>query len=150
MKVIFCRSHTPSSWLVRLLTWSEWSHVVLVHHDGVHAVEAVWPRVRETTVDKVAAHNAVCELVDFPCQFPHVAYKWAQDQVGKWYDLSALFGFIIHRDMAHPGRWFCSELVAEAFHQGWSPLFREALIDRITPQDLWKLPGKDASQDGVA
>jgi uncharacterized protein YycO len=143
MKVMFCRSRTPSSWLVRALTWSEWSHVVLLGPDGIHTVEARWPRVKHATRAEVERDNHVIKVVNLYCLYPQLAWNWALDQVGKPYDLTALFGFMIHRDWARPDRWFCSELIAMAFQHGAAPLFRQDMIDRITPQDLWLLPGQD-------
>ena len=142
MKVAFCRSNTISSWAVRFLTWSPYSHCVLVAADGT-TVEAVWPRVKASTLSAVLADNGTVHLVDFPCADPASALDWARLQVGRPYDWRAILGFVFHRDWADPHEWFCSEFVAEAFAEGGSPLLRPGALGRVTPQDLWMLPGVD-------
>ena len=140
MQVLFCRSNAIGSRLIRLLTWSDWSHVALV--DGDRYVEATWPRVRESTLAEILAAHTEHQVVEIPCRDPQAALKWARAQVGLPYDLGALLGFLVHRDWTKPWRWFCSELVAEAFEEGGSPLFRANTIGRVTPQLLWMLaPG---------
>jgi uncharacterized protein YycO len=141
MKILFFRSNTLLSWLIRLLTWSEWSHVALVM-DG-QVVEAVWPRVRQVPME-VAQRGYVVAEVEIPCHDPATAWAWVVAQEGKPYDWSALPGFLLHRNWENENRWFCSELAAKAFQEGGTPLFRSDCVSRVTPQMLWMLPGVDA------
>jgi len=143
MKILFCRSRTPISWLIRQFTWSDWSHCVLVAPDGVSTVEARWPRVTRSTVEAVRKDNGIVAMVDLPCPYPDTAFNWACTQVGKPYDLRAIFGFILHREWRDDSRWFCSEFVAAAFDAAASPLLRPIALNRVTPQTLWMLPGRD-------
>jgi len=139
MKILLCRSNSIGSWLIRALTWSSWSHVVLINGDD--AVEAVLPRVRRSTVADIRAAHSECLVVELPCADPEAAWAAALSQVGQHYDWEALLGFLVHREWASPGKWWCSELVAWSFAQGGSPLFRPEATHRVTPQDLWMLPG---------
>lgn len=141
MKVLFCRSNAVGSWLIRLITWSEWSHVALLVDEDT-AIEATWPRVREVALEEILAHHTENLTVELPCHNPAAAIKWAREQVGKPYDAWALVGFLLHRDWTEPWEWFCSELVAQAFEEGRSPLFRPEAVFRVTPQMLWMLPGE--------
>ena len=141
MKILFCRSNTFVSWAIRLLTWSEFSHVVLVTPTGT-CIEATWPRVHEVTRDFVNGDNDVVVEVELPCLDPVEATWWARGQIGKPYDWRALLGFLIHRDWTEGQHWFCSELVAAAFEEGGMPLFRAQVLSRVTPQAVWMLPGK--------
>lgn len=141
MRILFCRSRTVISWLIRLLTWSDWSHVVIVGPDGVNTVEADWPKVYIGTLIDARRTNDIVEEREFPCANPQAAWEWALAQAGKRYDWTALAGFLAHRDWAYPDRWFCSELAAAALQEGGSPRFREDSIDRVTPQMLWILHG---------
>lgn len=138
MKILLCRSNTIGSWAIRILTWSPWSHAVLINRDD--AVEATWPRVQQTTAAKVIAKHSAYTFVDLPCWSPDLAWKAAQSQIGQPYDWTALVGFLFHRDWEKAGSWFCSELVAWSFAQGGTPLFRPDVAKRITPYDLWLLP----------
>jgi uncharacterized protein YycO len=142
VKVAFCRSRTLASWVVRVFSWSSWSHTAILTDDG-RVLEAVWPRVREITHDAFQADNTVVKIVELPCSDPASAVAWARAQVGKRYDLLAVVGFAFHRTWTDTRQWFCSEFVAMAFGEGHTPLFRDAAIHRVTPQDLWELPGVD-------
>lgn len=137
MRVLFCTSKLPGAALIRAITWSDWSHVALI--DGEDAIEATWPAVRVAPLSEIIAkHSAYC-IVDMPCQDPSAVLAAARSQLGKPYDLTALFGLLVRRDWQEPDRWFCSELVAWAFAQGGSPLFRPEALYRVTPQHLWMI-----------
>lgn len=137
MKILLCRSRTIGSWLIRLVTWSDWSHVAVI--DGEHAIEAVWPRVRRVPLADVMAQHTACEIVEFSCTDVDAAIRAARSQIGKPYDLTALVGLLAHRDWQEDDRWFCSELAAWSFAQAGTPLFRHDAVHRITPQHLWML-----------
>jgi uncharacterized protein YycO len=65
------------------------------------------------------------------------AYEWAQTQVGKKYDHTAIFGLAFDRDWRAKDSWFCSELVAEAFEQVGAPLLNPDVdVWRVTPRDI--------------
>lgn len=137
MRVIFCTSRLPGAVIIRAVTWSEWSHVALV--DGDEVIEATWPAVCVTPLAEVIAKHSAHIIVDLPCRSSAEIIQAARSQVGKGYDLTALFGLLARRDWQEPDKWFCSELVAWAFSQGGSPLFRPEAMHRITPQHLWML-----------
>ena len=143
MRILFCRSNTFASWLIRKLTWSDWSHCVILEPDGVHTIEARWPEVRVATLTDVLLEYEVVEIVAMPIANPQAAVSWAWNQVGKPYDWMALFGFIFRPkgDWTDPGKWFCAELVAMAWAHGGSPLVKADLVSRVTPGMLWMLPG---------
>ena len=103
------------------------------------AIEAVWPAVRSVPVAEVIAAHSECVIVDFPVRDPEAVIRAARSQVGKPYDLTALFGLLMHRDWQEDDSWFCSELVAWAFAQGGAPLFRADAMHRVTPHHLWMI-----------
>lgn len=139
MRVLLATSNLPGAVLIRALTWSQWSHAALLVDDA-NVVEATWPNVRVTPLADVIAKHTRHIIIDLPCGNPDEAIRAALSQVGRSYDLTALFGILIHRDWQEDDRWFCSELVAWAFDQAGSPLFRHEDVHRITPQHLWMLP----------
>lgn len=140
MQIAFFRSRTIGSWLIRLITWSDWSHVALV--EGDMAIEATWPRVRRVPLAEIVATHAEHVLVDVPAWASADILAAARRQIGKPYDWTALFGILLHRDWQEQDAWFCSELVAWAFGQAGAPLFRPEAMHRVTPQHLWMLPEK--------
>ena len=67
------------------------------------------------------------------------AYAWANTQIGKPYDFSAIAGIALNRDWRNEDRFFCSELLALAFEKAGFPILStrpSAAIYRITPRDL--------------
>lgn len=137
MRVLFCTSRLPGAVLIRAVTWSDWSHVALI--DGDEMIEATWPVVRVAPLAKVIAAHSAHIIVDLPCRSPAEVINAARSQMGKPYDLTALFGLLMHRDWQEEDSWFCSELVAWAFSRGGSPLLRREVMHLITPQHLWIL-----------
>lgn len=138
MKVLLCTSNLPGALLIRWMTGSQWSHCALLSDDGM-AIEATWPRVRMVRSDKIVAAHTKSTVIDIPCDAPQAAWDWAAKQVGKPYDLTVLFGWLTGRDWQEDDSWFCSELVAKAFDAGFSPLFRDGSLSRVTPQNLWMI-----------
>lgn len=137
MRVLFSTSRWPIAALIRTVTWSRWSHVALI--DGDDVIEALWPRVKVSPLADAIAARPNHVIVDLPCNAPDEVIRAARAQVGKPYDLLAIFGLLMHRNWQETDRWFCSELVAWAFNQAGSPLFRAEAMHRITPQNLWIL-----------
>lgn len=137
VRLLFSTSRLPGASLIRMVTWSKWSHVTLV--DGDVVIEAVWPRVRVVPLSDVLSRHSRHAFVDVECRDGKAIIDAARSQVGKPYDLTALFGLLMHRDWQEPDRWFCSELVAWAFDKAGSPLFRRDAMHRVTPQHLWMI-----------
>lgn len=137
MKLLFCRSNTPISWLIRLVTWSSWSHVVVVGPDGVQTLEATWPRVTLSTVDQVRHDNGVVLAVEFPCPDPETAWAWGLTQQGKPYDLLGIIGLLFHESWANEQRWWCSDYATALLLHGGRRLFRPGALHRIDPEHLW-------------
>ena len=103
--------------------------------------------VRVAPLAKVIAAHSAHIIVDLPCYSPAEVINAARSQIGKPYDLTALFGLLMHRDWQEDDSWFCSELVAWAFSRGGSPLFRREVMHRITPQHLWILAPEPTPPD---
>lgn len=135
MRVLLCTSNKIGARIIRWMTGSRWSHCALVL--GELAVEATWPRVRKVPVQQIIDEHDESIMIDIPCKDNASAFYKALQQVGKPYDLTALIGWLSGRDWQEPDSWFCSELVAWAFEQGGSPLFRDGVLSRVTPQNLW-------------
>jgi uncharacterized protein YycO len=62
--------------------------------------------------------------------------NFLHDQVGKPYDPSALWAFVFNRDWHDPGKWICSELVAEGAQQARIVSQLYFAVHQITPGAL--------------
>lgn len=138
MKVLLCTSNLPGAVLIRGVTWSKWSHVALVLDDGT-AIEATWPKVRRVALTDITSNHSKYVIIDIPTDCDNQIIDAAMSQIGKPYDITALFGLLVHRAWSDTDKWFCSELVAWAFSEGGHPLFRSEDVHRITPQNWWML-----------
>ena len=137
IRLHFSASDNFGARLIRLTTWSRWSHVELIDgHDliganwpgGVEVVSRLWREVR-------SKRWAVAEVPGDP----RPAIAWARTQLGRPYDTAGVLGIATRRRWQDDDAWFCSELVAAALWQAGTQLVR---VDqwRVTPQHLWQSP----------
>ncbi len=147
IKVIYTDRDGIVPKLIRLFTWSEWSHVAIV--DGDTVIEAVMGKgVIETPLAELQAESSLWKLEEYPCLDADAIIAAARSQVGKPYDKTAIIGMLFNRDWQEDDSWFCSELVAYSFLQGGRKLFRRDTLNRITPEHLWMLePTSDLDLD---
>lgn len=138
--LLFCTNPTnPLSWLIRAGSWSKWSHVAII--DGDDVIEAIALHgVVTTPLAMRKAEDKTWQVVTLPCADPQAVIAAARSQIGKPYDYTGVLGIGLHRDWQESDAWFCSELVAWAFEQGGTPLFRAGASRRVTPQDVWMAP----------
>lgn len=135
--VLFMRTRTISSPVIRFLTWSSWSHVALVDAHG-------------TAYEARFQYGCTARPVRYPLleatryQFGHCVVdsgikQFLAEQIGKRYDWTAVLGLGVHRDWQDDDSWFCSELVATAFARVKAPLVNKR-FGRVTPQDCYESP----------
>lgn len=138
ISLLFSTSGHPMSAVIRLGTWSDWSHVAII--DGDDVIEATAPAgVRRLPVVQAIAHATQAVIVELPCRDPRAVIAAAASQIGKPYDWTAVLGLGLRRNWQEDDAWFCSELVAWAFQRAGEPLFRAEVLRRVTPQHLWML-----------
>lgn len=136
----FERSNTCISRAIRVLTFSEWSHVDLVLPDrrllgavaprGVMIRNAYDTHPSDIRVGFVFCNDAITQRV----------HEFCARQVGKPYDWLALAGWLARRRWDDHDAWFCSELIAAAFQYAGYPLLQVDEATRITPRDLALAP----------
>jgi len=120
------------------VTWSDWSHVAIL--EGEKVVEAVWPKVRETTLAALVAKHETCLIVDFPTPGKDAEIMaLALTQVGKAYDLAGVLGLWWHRNWQEDDAWWCSELPEWCCQKVGIKHFRASAVKRITPQHWWMI-----------
>ena len=140
MKIIFSKRRHVGSWLIRTVTWSEWSHVELVLPNGQLLGAAAPHGVVVDKLDKrLSIASQVIEMDVSRWVNASAVEAWANEQVGKPYDWAGCVGIGIHRDLQDDKKWFCSEFVVAALCAGGFEPYRLETLHRITPQDLWKL-----------
>ena len=136
--LLFSTTANPFSGLIRVATWSRWSHVAIV--DGDHVIEAVALHgVRRVPLSEAIGRAKRYALVERPCRNPKGVIAAAISQIGKPYDYTAVLGIGLHRDWQEDDAWYCAELVAWAFDQATEPLFRPEALRRVTQEHIFML-----------
>lgn len=138
VRLVFSDGGTVISGLIKVVTWSDWSHVSILTPDNM-------------VIDSTMLHGGVkvrpyTELVKeekrvLVREFPMLSQKtieFAMTQRDKPYDFTAVLGLPFRRDWEEDDRWFCSELIAWAAKQAGEPLVNKDSW-RITPQDLFEV-----------
>lgn len=139
LDLLFCTNPAnPLSWVIRAGSWSKWSHVALIDGDDVIESVALHGVVR-TPLATRQRQDPRWAIATLACADRTAIIRAAKTQIGKPYDYTGVIGIGLHRDWQEADSWFCSELVAWAFQQGGSPLFRTGACRRVTPQDIWML-----------
>jgi len=138
VQLLFSSTCSPLSWLIRICTWSTFSHVALV--DGDQVIESM-PGfgVRRISLTAALRETSRHERVNLPANAPAQVLAAAASQIGRAYDYNAVLGLSLHRDWQQDNAWFCSELIAWAFQQAGEPLFRAECMRRVTPQHIYML-----------
>ena len=140
MQLIFSRSRSPASILIRLGTWSTWSHVAVIL-GGDQVIDATWrfgvaTRALRTVIDESSHYS----IVGLDADNPLGVINALRSQLGKPYDISAVTGLALRRNWQEDDAWFCSELLAWAWEKSGQPLFHRDSRHRVTPQNIWMLP----------
>lgn len=139
------------SWLIRWLTWSDWSHVDFVLPDGTLLGARLIGGVKVRRVNYLgkSAKKARFAILGAPDSVIERAYS----QIGKPYDWRGILNFALHRNWRETDSWFCDELVAWCCEQQGTPLLNPATpVRRLTPRDLTlsvRLSGTSATEVSV-
>lgn len=134
MKVVFARSNTVASLLIRLVTWSRWHHGGAVTQDGLYVIEArAKEGVVKTPINDFIKRYDKCEFAEIECDNKK-AFEFLNAQLGKKYDWSAASGLLFKLMPNHENKWYCFELMAAA-----SGVFRKERNSRVTADILWMI-----------
>lgn len=129
LQLFFGAGKSWRSRLIRLITWSRWSHVAIV--DGGDVIEAAGGQgVRRTPMGLLKAKYGE----DWEIREIDGDIEKAREMIGREYDTSGLAGWFFRQLWEDPERWFCSELVAYA-----SDLYPDDTAYKITPEDLYRV-----------
>jgi uncharacterized protein YycO len=133
--LLFSTTKDWDSRVVRLLTWSDFSHVDLIDGDEViGAVPGQGVVVAPIHTRITAASAILVAQVEAP---DDRVTALVRSQIGKPYNWAAVFGIALHRDWTNKDSWFCSELLAWAFREVEHPVINPMIyLNRVTPQML--------------
>lgn len=139
-RIIFSTNNIIGSVLIRIGTWSRYSHCDFITEKGTVIGATAFGGVHEYDLaERIAdsTHYAIYE-VDAERDAVEAAIR---PQLGKAYDWLGCMGIAMHRDWRSDDKWFCSELIAYAFEKAGTPLVNpELYLNRVTPEALLRSP----------
>lgn len=114
--------------IIRAFNWSVYSHVAWIDDNDFTVTEA-WCRGGVTRVATPSCNHTPGTPVDLfivpseTLEQTAIIRQFLNDQVGKKYDYAGILGFVFRIKRLHrKHKWFCSELVAEAYATAGLPL----------------------------
>jgi uncharacterized protein YycO len=114
--------------IIRAFNWSEYSHAAWVDDDG--SVYQAWSKGVTLTRSISEDHTPGTEVhlytvIGETPETREEVRKFMISQLGKKYDWLGILGFVFRAKSLHRRtKWFCSELVAEAYASAAHPLVR--------------------------
>ena len=114
--------------VIRFFNWSEYSHAAWMDDDG-----SVWQAWKSgVTHDPAISYGhrpgTQVEIYRVTGETPEIraaVREFLSQNKGKKYDYLGILGFVFRAErLARKQRWFCSELVAEAYAYAAHPLLR--------------------------
>lgn len=141
MKLLLTADNSFMSHMVRLFTFSRWSHVAIL--DGIDVIEATPSGVRVSDIDTAILNASDYAVLKIPVENEELFLEAVRSQIGKPYDYAAIFGIVLRENWQDDSKWFCAELPAWAAEQAGTPIFRSEGIHRITPEHWWTLAPKE-------
>jgi hypothetical protein len=148
MKLLFTRERTLTSWLIRFVTWSTYSHVDLIINDQVYGAKAFKGVHFANLKDRLKeASSAEIMEIDFNFDDESILYDFINENLDKPYDWFGALSIGFKREWQANDKWFCSELIAVLLKKGGLKIFDDKFYGRITPQHLYFLNYKKVSID---
>ena len=139
MKILFTRRRHLGSLIIRMVTWSAYSHVDFILDEervlGATAPNGVNVEPIRNRLAK-ASKAVVMEINDVDLD---KAKEFAIAQLGKKYDWTNIIGIYLHRDWQDSDSWSCAELIAAILKHSGVQLFDIKFYHRVTPQHLLML-----------
>lgn len=142
LQMMFTNSKTPMSPLIRAVTWSDFSHCVVLM-DNKTIIHSDFHGVRIEPIKDLQDRSKNWMIVEYECERPEDVISACMTQLGKPYDFTGLFGIILRDiDLQDDSKWWCSELPVYGFEVSGQPKFNVEFMHRITPQHWLMLPHK--------
>lgn len=145
--LLFIRSNTFISWLIRQGLRFKYSHVAIYIGNG-KIVESDWGGVVSTDISKYLSNEAVTgEVINIKPKLIDTAtfISSVENEIGEPYDFTLFIGNVLSRIFKRPRNekglfdhskfWICSELAAYGLEKGGLQL--DLPVSQITPKDLY-------------
>lgn len=144
LQIMFTNSHMPFAPLIRVFSWSKYSHMVILIDDGKNVLHSDFHGVRIEPIEDLQKRSKNWMIVEYECECPEKVIEACKTQLGKPYDFGGIIGIALRDvNLQDDSKWWCSELPAYGFMMAGQPKFQEDFMHRITPQHWLMLPHKE-------
>ncbi len=125
--------------IIRKLTWSKFSHVVLINPDHSSYIESTHSvGVRELPIGEfLKKNNMEIGMIRHP--HPEEVWRLARLEIGKPYDSAYIYGWLFHRNWQDDKKWACCELIPALTNRIGYPIIRCEEFIKVTPQILYMI-----------
>lgn len=125
--------------IIRIMTWSKFSHTVLISPDHKSYIESTHKvGVREQPISEFFKREGVeIGVINHPN--PQAVWDLAKAEIGKPYDYVYIYGWLLHRNWQKDDKWACCELIPAMTDRTKSPIIRCSEFDKVTPQLLYMI-----------
>lgn len=140
LQVAIFRGIGMISALIRWQTRSPYSHAAVMFDDG-EIIES-WPGKGVQLLPALKRGTDGIEFFDVPVSTgqKQAITTWLLAQLGRKYDYVGVLRFVSRRKATDGPRWFCSELVFEAFRQAGVDLLARTQAWEVSPGLLARSP----------
>lgn len=135
--VRFVRGNSLVDRGIQFFTWGYWNHVELYTKTGYLGAQPQGGyRIR--AYNYMSFEKEMFRGIELGPEKEAEFWKWQYAQIGKPYDMTAIFGLVARRDWQEDDQWFCSEVVAAGFEAINEPLLNDYGKEyyKITPRDV--------------
>lgn len=102
IRVMFTRSNTFWSQVIRTFTVSRYSHVAIILPDD-SVIDTDHPQgVSTRDLNTLIGESQEYEIIKVPVKNPRAAYDFLREQLNKPYDYGGVFSFIVKRNWQDP------------------------------------------------
>ncbi len=138
MKILAYKGKGLISRLIQFQTRSPYSHVALLLNES-EVIEAWHVGGVRKLATPFVGHDlkTVIDVYNITEDFDEeTVLKFLQKQLGKSYDFRSVFRFLTREKVVNDDKWFCSELICEAFSKGGLPLLKNISCSMVSPRDV--------------
>ena len=136
VRLIVGKGSNPFSHLIKLVTWSKWSHIGLIAGNYVYEAVALKGVVKTPLSEFKDRYKGKWEIIEVEVDDVNAVYTRAKELLGCGYDYFGVFGFLVRLNLSASKRYQCAEFIAACLD------IDEYKCYKATPQGIWLYLGK--------
>lgn len=140
LRILFTTSKLPLSPLIKLVTWSKYSHIAIIINDK-WVMHSDFNGVHIEPLEDLLGRSKTYMIAEYECIDSQAMIDEGIKLLGRPYDYGALIGILIRRiELQDDSKYVCSEFPAALAEFTNQSFFCTDYLHRITPQHWLMLP----------